>query len=45
MQFIDDKRWKPLNTRGLQFCHLNVNSLLSKIGELRDIANYIKPGS
>ena len=43
MQFIDDKRWKPLNTRGLQFCHLNVNSLLSKIGELRDTTNYIKP--
>ena len=43
MQFIDDKTWEPLKTRGLHFCHLNVNSLLSKIDELRDITNYIKP--
>ena len=42
MQFIDDKTWEPLKTRGLH-CHLNVNSLLSKIDELRDITNYIKP--
>ena len=38
MQFIE-----PLKTQGLHFCHLNVNSLLSKIDELRDITNYIKP--
>ena len=31
MQFIDDKTWEPFKTRGLRFCHLNVNSLLSKI--------------
>ena len=43
MQFIDDKTWEPLKTRGLHFCHLNVNSLLSKIDEPRDITNYIKP--
>ena len=43
-QFIDDKTWEPLKTRGLHFCHLNVNSLLSKIDELKDITNYIKPG-
>ena len=43
MQFIDDKTWEPLKTRGLHFCHLNVNSLLSKIDELRDITNYIRP--
>ena len=43
MQFIDDKTWEPLKTRGLHCCHLNVNSLLSKIDELRDITNYIKP--
>ena len=30
-------------TRGLHFCHLNVNSLLSKIDEIRDISNHIKP--
>ena len=31
MQFIDDKTWEPLKTRGLHFCHLNVNSLLSNL--------------
>ena len=30
-------------TRGLHFYHLNVNSLLSKIDELRDIINCIRP--
>ena len=43
MQFIDDKTWQPLTTRSLHFCHLTVSSLLSKIDELRDITNYIKP--
>ena len=43
MQFIDGKTWKPLKTWGLYFCHLNVNSSLSKIDELRDITNYIRP--
>ena len=33
MQFIDDKTWEALKTRGLHFCHLNVNSLLSKVEE------------
>ena len=42
MQFIDDKKRKPLKTRGLRFCHLNVNSL-SKTNEYRDITNYKKP--
>ena len=42
MQFIDDKTWECLKTRGLHFCHLNVNSLLSKVDELRDITNYVK---
>ena len=32
-----------LKTRGLYFCHLNINSLLSKINKLRDITNYIRP--
>ena len=44
MQFIDDKTWEPLKTWGLYFCHLNVNSLLSKADKLRDITNYIRPG-
>ena len=43
MQLNDDKIWKPLITRGLHFCHLNVNSLLSKIDKIRDISNRIKP--
>ena len=45
MQFIDDKTWKPLVTRGVFFCYLNVNSLLSKIDELKDITNYIYKSS
>ena len=46
MQFIDEKiRGELLKTRGLHFCHLNVNSLLSKIGELRDITNYVRPAT
>ena len=33
-----------VKTRGLHyFCHLNVNSLLSKIDELIGITNYIRP--
>ena len=43
MQFIVDKTWEPLKTRGLKFFHLNVNSFLSKIDELRDITNYRRP--
>ena len=42
MQFNDKKVWKPLKTQGFHFCHLNGNSLLSKIDELRDIKNYVK---
>ena len=43
MQFNDDKILEPLKTRGLHFFHSNVNSLLSKIDELRDIVNHIIP--
>ena len=32
-----------LKTRGLHFCHLNINSFLSKVYELRDITIYIRP--
>ena len=42
-QLNDDKTWDSLKTKGLHLCHLNVNSLLSKIDEIRDIANRIKP--
>ena len=41
MQFNDSKIWESFKTPGLNFCHLNINSLLSKIDELRDITNYI----
>ena len=43
MQFNDDKIWEPLKIWGLHFCHLNVDSLLSKFDELRDITNHIRP--
>ena len=42
-QLNDNKTRDPLKTKGLHLCHLNVNSLLSKIDEIRDIANRIKP--
>ena len=31
MQFIEGKKPEPLKIQGLHFCHLNANSLLSKI--------------
>ena len=34
--------WKVFNKRGLHFIHLNINSVLSKIDELRIIANKSK---
>ena len=35
---IEDDKWLPFKKRGLHFIHLNINSLLSKIDELREIA-------
>ena len=34
--------WEPLNKKGLDFLHININNLLSKIDELRCIANKAK---
>ena len=34
----DIDKWLPFKKRGLHFIHLNINSLLSKIDELREIA-------
>ena len=34
--------WKPLNKKGLHFLHININSLLSKIDELKRIVNKTK---
>ena len=29
--------WKPLNKKGLHFLHININSLLPKIDELKNV--------
>ena len=34
---------EPLRKRGLHFLHINVNSLLSKIDELRDVVGHARP--
>ena len=34
--------WEPLNKKGLHFLHININSLLPKIDELKGIANKTK---
>jgi len=36
---ISDDIWAPFNNRGMHFLHLNVNSLLNKIDEVRQIVN------
>ena len=41
-QFMDGDMGLPLKMRGLHFIHLNINSLLSKIDELRVIAKVQK---
>ena len=39
----NDDKFEPFRKRGLHFLHINVNSLLSKIDELRDIIGHTKP--
>ena len=39
----NDDKFEPLRKRGLHFLHINVNSLLSKIDELRDVVGHAKP--
>ena len=39
----NDNKFQPFRKRGLHFLHMNVNSLLSKIDELRDIVGLTKP--
>ena len=34
--------WEPLNKKGLHFLHININSLLPKIDELKCIVNKTK---
>ena len=38
----NDDKFEPFRKRGLHFLHINVNSLLSKIDELRDVVGHTK---
>ena len=40
---VTDNKFEPFNKRGLHVLHINVNRLLSKIDELRDIVSKTKP--
>ena len=39
----NDDKFEPFHKRGLHFLHININSLLSKIDELRDVVGHTKP--
>ena len=39
----NDNEFEPFHKRSLHFLHINVNSLLLKIDELRDIVAHTKP--
>ena len=39
----NDDKFEPSHKRGLHFLHINVNSLLSRIDELRDVVGHTKP--
>ena len=39
----NDDKFEPFRESGLHFLHINVNSLLSKIDELRDVVGDTKP--
>ena len=41
-QLFKQEEWQTFSNRGLHLIHLNINSLLPKIDELRDIAKRIK---
>ena len=38
-----EDKFEPFRKRGLHFLHINLNSLSSKIDELRDIVGHTKP--
>ena len=40
MQLQPQNEWSVFNSRGLHFIHLNVNILLAKIDDLRNIAKF-----
>ena len=39
----NDNKFEPFRKGGLHFLHINVNSILSKIDELRDVVGHTKP--
>ena len=41
-QLFKQEEWQAFSNRGLHLIHLNINSLLPKIDELRDIAKRTK---
>ena len=41
-QLFKEEEWRAFSNRGLHLIHLNINSLLPKIDELRDIAKRTK---
>ena len=41
-QLLKEEEWRAFSNRGLHLIHLNINSLLPKIDELRDIAKRTK---
>ena len=41
----NDDKFEPFHKRGLHFLHINVNSLLSKTDELRDVVGHTRPAT
>ena len=39
----NDNKFEPFCKSGMHFLHINVNDLLYKIYELRDVVNHTKP--
>ena len=39
----NDDKFEPFRKRGLHFLHIDVNNLLSKTDELRDVVGHTKP--
>ena len=42
-QSVNEDEWLPFKKRGLHFIHININSLLHKIDEIREIARKSMP--
>ena len=43
LQDNNDNKFEPFHKHGFHFLHINVDSLLLKTNELRDIVGHIKP--